>query len=177
MKNKNMSVKYNQSRSANKGVKVGRPRSRLYPSLTNGRISEPGEFFGKKNIVLYFYPKDNTAGCTAEACSFRDSYEVFQEAGAEVIGISSDSEKTHQQFANKNKLPFILLSDLGGVVRKFYGVPSTFGLLPGRVTYIIDKKGIVRHIFSSQFAPQMHVTEALKVLNELNAEEKSKDQA
>jgi thioredoxin-dependent peroxiredoxin len=116
--------------------------------------------------------KDNTAGCTAEACSFRDSYEVFQEAGAEVIGISSDPEKSHQQFAKQHHLPFILLSDLGGVVRKFYGVPATFGLLPGRVTYIIDKQGIVRHIFSSQFAPQKHVDEALKVLKELGEENK-----
>jgi len=138
---------------------------------------KPGESFtlydliGKSAIVLYFFPKDDTPGCTAEACTFRDSYEVFQEAGAEVVGVSSDSEASHQRFANKYKLPFILLSDLGGVVRKFYGVPSTFGLLPGRVTYIIDKQGIIRHIFSSQFAPQMHVSEALKVLQEISKEE------
>ena len=118
------------------------------------------------------FSKDNTSGCTAEACSFRDSYEVFQEADAEVIGISSDSEKSHQQFAKQHQLPFILLSDLGGIVRKSYGVPATFGLLPGRVTYIIDKQGIVRHIFSSQFAPQMHVAEALKVLQTLREENK-----
>jgi thioredoxin-dependent peroxiredoxin len=166
-----MSVKYNQSRSANRGVKVGdRAPDFTLPSLTGEPVSLES-FFGKKNIVLYFYPKDNTAGCTAEACSFRDSYEVFQEAGAEVIGISSDSEASHQQFASKYKLPFILLSDLGGVVRKFYGVPSTLGLLPGRVTYVIDNQGIVRHIFSSQFAPQMHVAEALKVLKELSEED------
>ena len=166
-----MSVKPNQTQSANKGVKVGdhAPDFTL-PSLTGESVSLKS-FIGKKNIVLYFYPKDNTPGCTTEACTFRDSYEVFQEAGAEVIGISSDSEKTHQQFANKYKLPFILLSDLGGVVRKFYGVPSRFGLIPGRVTYIIDKQGIVRHIFSSQFAPQMHVSEALKVLQTLSTEE------
>ena len=96
-----------------------------------------------------------------------DNYEVFQEAGAEVVGISSDSETSHQRFANKYKLPFILLSDLGGTVRKFYGVPSTFGLLPGRVTYVIDKEGIVRHIFSSQFAPQQHIAEAIRVLQEI----------
>jgi peroxiredoxin Q/BCP len=90
----------------------------------------------RENVIFtgVQFSKDNTAGCTAEACSFRDSYEVFHDAGAEVIGISSDSEKSHQQFANKHHLPFILLSDLGGVVRKFYGVPATFGLLPGRVT-------------------------------------------
>ncbi len=167
-----MSVKNNQVQSASKGVKVGdRAPDFTLPSLTGESVSLKS-FIGKKNIVLYFYPKDNTAGCTAEACSFRDSYEVFQEAGAEVIGISSDSEKSHQQFATKYRLPFILLSDLGGTVRKFYGVPATFGLLPGRVTYIIDKQGIVRHIFSSQFAPQMHVSEALKVLQQLNEEEK-----
>jgi peroxiredoxin Q/BCP len=166
-----MSVKDNQSRSASRSVKVGdRAPDFILPSLTGEPVSLES-FLGKTNIVLYFYPKDNTAGCTAEACSFRDSYEVFQEAGAEVIGYSSDSEKSHQQFANKYRLPFILLSDLGGVVRKFYGVPATFGLLPGRVTYIIDKQGFVRHIFSSQFAPQMHVAEALKVLKELSEED------
>jgi thioredoxin-dependent peroxiredoxin len=165
-----MSVKDNQSRSVSRGVKVGdRAPDFTLTSLTGEPVSLES-FLGKKNIVLYFYPMDNTPGCTAEACSFRDSYEVFQEAGAEVIGVSSDSEKSHQQFAKQYRLPFILLSDLGGVVRKSYGVPATFGLLPGRVTYIIDKQGIVRHIFSSQFAPQMHVTEALKVLKELHEE-------
>ncbi len=171
MKNRSMSVKYNQSRSASRSVKVGdRAPDFTLPSLTGQPVSLES-FLGKKIIVLYFYPKDNTPGCTAEACSFRDSYEAFQEAGAEVIGISSDTEKSHQQFANKHRLPFLLLSDLGGVVRKFYGIPATFGLLPGRVTYIIDKQGIVRHIFSSQFAPQMHVAEALKVLKELSEED------
>jgi thioredoxin-dependent peroxiredoxin len=102
MRDKNMSVKYNQSRSANKGIKVGdRAPDFTLPSITGESVSQES-FLGKKNIVIYFYPKDNTAGCTAEACSFRDSYEVFQEAGAEVIGISSDSEKTHQRFANKH---------------------------------------------------------------------------
>jgi peroxiredoxin Q/BCP len=137
------------------------------PSLTGEPVSL-ASFAGKKDIVLYFYPRDLTPGCTAESCAFRDSYEVFQEAGAEVIGISSDSEESHQQFATRYRLPFILLSDQGGVVRKRYGVPSTFGLLPGRVTYIIDKQGIVRHIFSSQFAPLKHVEEALKVLQTLS---------
>src|SRR5579859_3528332 len=79
-------------------------------------------------IVLYFYPKDNTPGCTAEACSFRDSYDVFKEAGAEVIGVSSDSTEAHEQFTTKYRLPFILLSDADGAVRKRYGVPATFGL-------------------------------------------------
>ena len=171
MKNKSMGVKYNQSRSASRGVKVGdRAPDFTLPSLTGEPVSLES-FLGNNNIVLYFYPKDNTPGCTAEACSFRDSYEIFQEAGAEVIGISSDTEKSHQQFANTYRLPFILLSDHRGEVRKSYGVPTTFGLIPGRVTYIIDKKGIVRHIFSSQFAPQLHVAEALKVLKAISEED------
>ena len=160
-----MSVQH-QSQSASKGVKVGdRAPDFTLLSLTGEPVSL-SSFLGKKDVVLYFYPKDNTPGCTAEACSFRDNYEVFQEAGAEVIGISSDSEASHRQFANKYNLPFILLSDLGGTVRKFYGVPSTFGLLPGRVTYVIDKEGIVRHIFSSQFAPEQHIVEAIRALQE-----------
>ena len=125
------------------------------------------DFIGKSHIVLYFYPKDETAGCTAEACAFRDSYEVFKDAGAEVIGISSDSTSSHQQFAARHRLPFTLLSDTGDVVRKLYGVPSTFGWLPGRVTYVIDKQGVVRHIFTSQFAPQKHISEALNTLQSL----------
>lgn len=123
------------------------------------------DFKGQKAVVLFFYPKDNTAGCTAEACAFRDSYEVFKEAGAEVVGISSDSADSHQGFAAKHRLPFVLLSDQGGQVRKLYGVPSTLGLLPGRVTYMIDKAGVVQHVFNSQFAATRHVEEALKILN------------
>jgi len=129
------------------------------------------DFLGKKTIVLYFYPKDNTSGCTAEACSFRDSYEIFKDAGAEVIGVSSDSAASHERFASKHHLPFILLSDKGGAVRKRYGASSVLGLLPGRVTYIIDKQGIVRHIFSAQFAVEKHVAEALKTLETLREEQ------
>jgi peroxiredoxin Q/BCP len=127
---------------------------------------------GKKNIVLYFYPKDDTPGCTKESCAFRDSYTVFQEAGAEVIGISSDSPESHQKFAAKYQLPFTLLSDSGSQVRKLYGVPATLGLLPGRVTYVIDRQGIVRHIFNSQLNFQAHVDEALKILKQLVSEAK-----
>jgi len=126
---------------------------------------------GSKEIVLYFYPKDNTQGCTAEACAFRDSYEVFKELGAEVVGVSSDTADSHRDFASKYKLPFILLSDEGGKVRKLYGVPPTLGILSGRVTYIIDKKGIVKHIFNSQFNPKKHVDEALASLKAIREEE------
>lgn len=125
------------------------------------------QFKGEKPVVLYFYPKDDTPGCTVESCAFRDSYEAFTEAGAVVIGISSDSPSSHAQFATKHNLPFTLVSDEGSQVRRAYGVPTTLGLLPGRVTYVIDRDGVVRHVFNSQFNPKAHVTEALGVLKQL----------
>jgi len=128
------------------------------------------DYIGKKILVVYFYPKDETAGCTTEACTFRDRYELFKKAEAEVIGISGDSIDSHTNFSSKYKLPFILLSDVDNNVRKSYGVKSTFGIIPGRVTYIIDRKGIIRHIFVSQFNPKKHVDEALKIIEEINNE-------
>jgi len=139
------------------------------PDQTGSMVSLK-DFVGSKIIVLYFYPRDFSRGCTAEACTFRDSYDVFVEAGAQVIGISSQSVDSHNRFAILNKLPFILLSDEGGKVRELYGVPSSFGLLPGRVTYIIDKKGIIRHVFSSQLNPTKHVEEALRIVKEISRE-------
>jgi thioredoxin-dependent peroxiredoxin len=124
---------------------------------------------GQHVVVLYFYPKDNTSGCTAEACAFRDSHEVFTDAGAEVIGVSSDSVDKHAGFAGKHNLPFTLLSDAGGKVRKAYGVPATFGLIPGRVTYVIDRDGTVRHVFSSMTNIGKHVNDALEVVRQLQA--------
>jgi len=128
-----------------------------------------GDLLGQKPIVLYFYPKDDTPGCTAESCAFRDSYAIFQEAGAEVIGISADTPTSHQQFAVKYRLPFILLSDTDNRVRKLYGVPPTLFVLPGRVTYVIDQQGIVRHIFDSQLDFNAHVREALIALQRIRA--------
>jgi len=128
-----------------------------------------GDLLGQKPIILYFYPKDDTPGCTAESCAFRDSYEIFQEAGAEVIGISADTPTSHQQFAVKYRLPFILLSDTDNRVRKLYGVPPTLFVLPGRVTYVIDQQGIVRHIFDSQLDFNAHVREALSALQRIRA--------
>jgi peroxiredoxin Q/BCP len=125
------------------------------------------DFIGNKIIVLYFYPRDFSRGCTAEACAFRDSYDVFVEAGAQVLGVSPQSVDSHNKFAIMNKLPFVLLSDEHGKIRELYGVPSTLGLFSGRVTYIIDKQGIVRHMFSSQSHPTKHIEEALKIVREL----------
>jgi peroxiredoxin Q/BCP len=120
--------------------------------------------------VLYFYPKDDTPGCTAEACAFRDQYEVFRDAGAEVIGISSDSAKSHQAFAARHSLPFVLLSDPAGKVRGQFGVGKTLGLFPGRVTFVMDRDGIVRHAFDSQLMATRHVSEALDVVKQLVGE-------
>lgn len=137
------------------------------PSQSGSPVSIKG-FRDQKCVVLYFYPKDGTPVCTTESCAFRDQYEVFKDAGAEVIGISGDSPDSHQRFASKHQLPFTLLSDTDNLVRKLYGVPATLGLLPGRVTYVIDKDGVVRHIFNSQFNAKGHVEEALKTLQSLN---------
>jgi peroxiredoxin Q/BCP len=131
------------------------------------------EFFEKRNVVLYFYPKDETTGCTKEACTFRDNYEELTKLGAEVIGVSGQSVESHISFASHYGLPFILLSDEGNKLRELYGVPSSMGIIPGRVTYIIDKKGMVRHIFNSQTQAQKHVEEAKKTLLEIEKEEKN----
>jgi peroxiredoxin Q/BCP len=124
-------------------------------------------FRGQTNVVVYFYPKDDTPGCTKESCAFRDQFTAFSDAGAEVLGISSDSEASHKAFAEKHRLPFRLLADHGGKVRGAFKVPSTFGLLPGRVTFVIDKSGVIRHAFNSQVNAIQHVDEALKVLQTL----------
>lgn len=124
----------------------------------------------QKPVVLFFYPKDNTPGCTKEACAFRDRYSVFQEMGAEVLGISGDSISSHQQFANAHQLPFQLLSDEGNKVRSLFGVPSTLWILPGRVTYLIDRTGKIRYMFDSQLDFEGHIEGTLKALQEIKTE-------
>src|SRR5690242_2842232 len=117
------------------GIKTGDVAPEFDLPDASGKRVRLADFKGKRNVVLYFYPKDDTPGCTKEACSFRDQYEAFKDAGAEVIGVSSDSEASHGKFAQKYSLPFALVADQGGQLRKRYGVPATLGLLPGRVTY------------------------------------------
>jgi len=127
------------------------------------------DLLGQKNVVLFFYPKDFTPTCTAESCGFRDDYQAFADAGAEVIGISSDSTKTHASFHKRNKLNYQLLSDRDGLVRKQFGVPRALaGFAPGRTTYVIDKAGIVRHVFSSFFTADDHIEEALAAVTKLS---------
>jgi peroxiredoxin Q/BCP len=132
-----------------------------------GRTVSLADFRGRKNVVVYFYPKDDTPGCTKESCTFRDQYSAFTDIGAEVLGISSDSETSHKKFAEKYHLPFPLLADTTGAVRKSFQVPKSLGLLPGRVTYVIDKQGVIRHAFNSQLNPTKHVEEAIEVLKTL----------
>jgi thioredoxin-dependent peroxiredoxin len=130
----------------------------------DGKTVSLSKFKGKP-VVVYFYPADETPGCTKQACAFRDSYEKFKKAGAEVVGISGDDPSSHKAFAKKYRLPFTLLSDEGNRVRKEWGVPADlFGTLPGRQTYVLDKNGVVQLIYNNQFQPEKHIDETLKVL-------------
>lgn len=149
------------------GIAVGDTAINFTLRDQKGRNVSLADFRRKKAVVLYFYPKDETPGCTKEACSFRDSYEDFTAAGAEVIGVSGDTMEKHQAFAEHHRLPFTLLADTGNALRKAYGVPATLWILPGRVTYVIDKEGIVRHVFDSQMQATKHINEALVVIKQL----------
>ncbi|MBW4646527.1 MAG: peroxiredoxin [Goleter apudmare HA4340-LM2] len=148
-------------------IKVGDTAPDFSLPAQDGLTVSLSQFRGQSAVVLYFYPKDDTPGCTAESCAFRDQYEVFKSAGAEVIGVSGDSSASHQQFAVKHNLPFTLLSDQGDRIRKLYGATAAFGLFPGRVTYVIDQQGVVQYVFDSMFNFKGHVEEALKKLQAL----------
>ena len=144
-------------------LKAGQPAPDFELPDQNGKSVRLAHHLGR-NVVVYFYPKDDTGGCTAEACAFRDGFAQFRGVDADIIGISDDSSESHARFAAKYNLPFTLLSDKGGLVRKLYKVKKTLGIIPGRVTYVIDREGAVRHVFSSQTAFTKHVTEALEAL-------------
>jgi len=147
-------------------LKIGDQVPEFTAKDQHGATFNWSEHLGKP-IVIYFYPKDDTPGCTAQACSFRDEYQDFKDLGAEVIGISGDSEKSHVKFAQKYNLPFILLSDKDKVIRKLFNVPTNLlGLIPGRVTYIINKEGIVVSIFNSMKATN-HIPIALNAIREM----------
>jgi thioredoxin-dependent peroxiredoxin len=133
----------------------------------NGKKFDIKDVIGKKKLVIYFYPKDDSPGCTKEACYFQDQYEVFRQADADIIGISSQSVESHRKFADKYKLSFTLLSDKSNKVRELFGVPTNFlGLIPGRVTYVVDKSGKIIYSFDSQMQATRHVDEALRILKE-----------
>jgi thioredoxin-dependent peroxiredoxin len=135
----------------------------------DGRTVSLHDFMGKSSVVVYFYPKDFTVGCTAEAKAFSENYDEVLKMGAEVMGVSSDNQETHGRFAESCHVRFPLLSDEGGKVREAYGVKTSFGFIPGRVTFVIDKNGIVRRIFSSQLNPARHVSEAVQALKDIGS--------
>ena len=135
----------------------------------DGRPVRLGELLSKKAVVLYFYPKDETPGCTAESCAFRDAYDDFTAAGAEVVGVSRDDGASHGRFAAHHKLPFVLLADPQGGVHDLYGIRSRLGFLRDRVTFVIDRGGIVRHVFTSMIDMKGHVARALPIVRELVA--------
>jgi thioredoxin-dependent peroxiredoxin len=149
---------------ATTSVQVGQAAPDFTAPRTGGGEFRLSDLKGKSAVVLYFYPRDETPGCTAEACAFRDSYEIFVEAGAEVVGVSGDSVESHERFAENHELPFVLISDKGGAIRRLFGVRATLGVWPGRVTFVIDKDGLVRHVFSSQTDAVRHVEESLRTI-------------
>ena len=133
------------------------------PSSTGENISL-SQFIGKKMVVIFFYPMDESPICSREAEAFRGKFEAFKELGAEVLGISSQSVESHKSFSTHHNLPYFLLSDLDNSVRRLYGVSSTLGIVPKRVTFVIDRAGIIKYIFSSQFQPAKHAEQALFAL-------------
>ncbi len=148
-------------------LKVGDRIPDFKAKTTRGDVFDSCTIIGKKPLVIYFYPKDHTPGCTAQACGFRDQYEVFKDLGAEVIGVSSDSVDSHQKFTQQYRLPFMLLSDEDKKLRSLFGVPSAMlGLLPGRVTYLVDKNGIVQMVYNTVFAAK-HISRALEALKRM----------
>ncbi|MBM5790209.1 MAG: peroxiredoxin [Cyanobacteria bacterium M_surface_10_m1_298] len=134
----------------------------------NGNERRSDQLAGKA-LVLFFYPKDDTPGCTMEACAFRDSYADLQALGAEVWGVSGDDASSHQRFAQRHNLPYPLLVDKGNQLRKAFGVPSVLGLLPGRVTYVIDGSGVIRHVFNNLLDGPAHRREAIEALRSLQS--------
>ncbi|MBS1995460.1 MAG: peroxiredoxin [Cyanobacteria bacterium SZAS LIN-2] len=147
-------------------VKLGEAAPDFALPDSDGKTVKLSDFKGQKVLVVYFYPKDETSVCTKESCTFRDRYEALKSAGAEVIGISSDTSESHKKFAEHHKLPFILLADEGGKVRKEWGVKGLLGV-PGRTTFVVDKEGIIRLVFSDKLNAKKHVDEAVAEVNKL----------
>jgi thioredoxin-dependent peroxiredoxin len=139
----------------------------------DGRGVSLHDFAGSKHVVLYFYPKDFTMGCKAEAKAFGESYEALRSLGAEVLGVSSDTVESHARFAAQCNVGFPMLSDGDGKVRDAYGAKGPFGVIPGRTTFVIDREGIIRRVFSSQVRPRQHVAEAIEALKTLDSKDHS----
>ncbi|HPE56641.1 MAG TPA: peroxiredoxin [Bacteroidales bacterium] len=150
-------------------VKVGEKVPNFQLVDQNGNMFYLESVLGKNNLIIYFYPKDFTPGCTAEACAFQNMHNDFKDLDAEIIGISSDSVETHLKFAKKYNLTFTLLSDEDNKVKMKFGiVDSFFGLISSRITFVVDKKGIIRNVFNSQINIKKHIRSALDALNTLS---------
>jgi len=147
-------------------LKIGDKLPDFSAKDTNGTIFNSQDYRGKQPLVIYFYPKDNTPGCTTQACGFRDNYQEFKDLGAEVIGISSDSVQSHLKFKSKFNLPFILLSDHDKKLRRIFGVQNNLFVIPGRETFVIDKNGSVALMFNSMSAT-IHIEKALQTVKKL----------
>jgi thioredoxin-dependent peroxiredoxin len=149
-------------------LKIGEQAPFISGVDQNEVVISTQDYLHKKNIIIYFYPKDETKGCTAQACSFRDAYEDFKDLNCEVIGISGDNEASHKNFAEHHRLPFILLSDKNKEIRKAFQVPKDFlGLIPGRYTFVINKEGVIIDIFHDAINMQKHVQTALEKIKSL----------
>jgi peroxiredoxin Q/BCP len=147
--------------------KIGDEAPDFELTTAEGGTVRLSSFRGEKNVVVYFYQKDFSPGCTKEACSFRDNYERFRELNTEVLGVSTDDAASHSEFAEEYELPFPLLIDEEQRVSDMYGARRLFGLLPKRVTFVIDKSGVVRNVYSSETRPRSHIEEALETVGEI----------
>lgn len=154
-------------------LSVGAPIPDVSLTDAAGKTARLREIAAGQTSVIYFYPKDETPGCTVQACTFRDRHEEFREAGATVIGISADPPSSHQAFASRHGLPFLLLSDESGDARRAFGVEPLFGLVAGRVTFVADRRGIIRDVYSSRLRFRNHVDNALERLRSLSTESES----
>lgn len=148
-------------------IEIGQNIPRFELKSQTGDVVRSDDLLGKGPVVIYFYPKDHTPGCTTEACAFRDHYEQLKEAGAEVVGISSDDVDTHRGFASKHRLPFVLLADDDNSVREQFGVHKHMGMIPGRETFIVDSNGVVVHHFRGLLNAVGHVQQAVRIVESL----------
>jgi len=155
-------------------IAVGDKAPPFEATLQDGSTFDSKTLLGRKSLVLFFYPKDGTPVCTQQACAFRDAYAQFVGADVEVVGVSSDSPESHRRFAARHALPFPIISDPNGALRRLFGVPRAWGLFPGRVTYVIDKEGVVRMTYNATLAAEPHVRKALEAVG---AQDAAKDAA
>ena len=135
--------------------------------LDDGSDFDLAALRGQKNVVLYFYPKDFSQGCTKQACSFRDSYAAVQGYDAMIIGVSRDSEASHAAFKSEHGLSFPLIADPDGRIHDLYDVRTALPLIRPRITYVIDKQGVIRFAFRHDIAIGRHLTDTLAALESL----------